>query len=404
MKILLMTQYFYPEPSAATNRLLSFARGFANKGHDVTVLCEFPSYPSGILARHHRFKLFEKEKYENFTIVRTFIIPTTRFGVISRLLNYASFLVSSFIIGLFLRRPDVIVGSSPPPTVGLSAALLSIIKFVPLIGDIRDLWPEYAIVIGELTNKFAIWGGRLTEKIFYRRCYAFITISEGLKDYLSKRCPGKSISIVMNGSSIPDSDLYAGKRADCFAGDAVTVCYAGVVGLLQPIQDIVDAAQITSKDKSIRYLIIGDGVKRESLENQLISKNLTNIAFTGGLPFNQTLNYLLKSDIAVVPLLGIEHFKSALPSKFFDYMALGLPIILGVDGEARQILSKNNTGVYYSPGSPEDLVAKIKWLQSHQEEARCMGEAGRNLVFSNFSRSVLADRMESIVSDLISKR
>ena len=396
-----MTQYFYPEPSAATNRLLSFARGFAAKGHTVQVLCEFPNYPSGKLAKHHRYKLFEKEKFENFTIIRTFIIPPTRFGVISRLLNYASFFVSSFLVGLFLERHDVIVASSPPPTVGLSAAILSYIKMVPLVGDIRDLWPEYAIVIGELTNKMAIWGGRLTENIFYKRCFAFVTISEGLKVYLAKKAPGKKISIVMNGSSIPDLEAFSDKQAKCFMNKTVIVCYAGVVGLLQPIQDIVDAAQITLKDNSIRYLVIGDGVKRESLENQLISKNLSNIEFTGSLPFDKTLNYLLQSDMAVVPLLGIEHFKSALPSKFFDYMALGLPIILGVDGEARQILNSHSTGVYYTPGSPEQLVEKIRWLQAHQDDARCMGEAGRKLVFSQFSRSVLADKMEKIISELI---
>jgi glycosyltransferase involved in cell wall biosynthesis len=404
MKILLMTQYFYPEPGAATNRLLSFARGFARKGHDVTVLCEFPCYPSGILPKQYRFKLLKKERFENFDVIRTFIIPTARFGLISRLLNYASFLASSFLVGLFLKRADVIIASSPPPTVGLSAAALSFLKMVPLVGDIRDLWPEYAIAIGELKSGVAIVSSRVTEFIFYSRCFAFVTISQGLKDYLERKAPGKRVFIVMNGSSIPEQEAYSCKRANCFAGTVTHVCYAGVVGLLQPIQDIVDAAQITLNDRSIIYSVIGDGVKRESLENQLLSKNLDNIIFTGSLPFNETLDRLLQSDIAVVPLLDIEHFKSALPSKFFDYMALGLPIILGVDGEARNILESNQTGVYYKPGSPEDLVDKIKWLQAHAQKARAMGEAGRKLVFESFSRSVLADKMERIVAELIESR
>jgi glycosyltransferase involved in cell wall biosynthesis len=110
---------------------------------------------------------------------------------------------------------------------------------------------------------------------------------------------------------------------------------------------------------------------------------------------------LLNSDVAVVPLLDIEHFKSALPSKFFDYMALGLPIILGVDGEARQILENYSTGIYYRPGCPEDLVEKIRWLQANPNLARKMGEAGRTLVYDNFSRSELAERMEQIVSQLL---
>ncbi len=404
MKILLMTQYFFPEPGAATNRLLSFARGFAAKGHDVTVLCEFPCYPSGNLPKQYRFKFLKKERFEDFDVVRAFVVPTTRFGLISRLLNYASFLVSSFLIGLFLKRPDVIIASSPPPTVGLSAATLSFLKMVPLVGDIRDLWPEYAIAIGELKSGVAIVSSRITELIFYRRCFAFVTISRGLKDYLEKKAPGKKVFIVMNGSSIPEHGVYSCKQANCFAGTITHVCYAGVVGLLQPIQDIVDAAQITLNDKSIIYSVIGDGVKRESLENQLLSKNLDNIIFTGGLPFNETLDRLLQSDIAVVPLLDIEHFKSALPSKFFDYMALGLPIILGVDGEARQILESHQTGIYYKPGSPEDLVDKIKWLQVHPQQARAMGQAGRKLVFESFSRSVLAEKMEKIISELIESR
>ena len=115
MRILIVTQYFYPEPGAATNRLLSFARGLARNGHDITVLCEFPSYPSGVLARQYRFKLFKIERFENFRIVRAFILPTTRFGILSRLLNYASYLFSSFVVGLFLRRPHIMIASSPPP-------------------------------------------------------------------------------------------------------------------------------------------------------------------------------------------------------------------------------------------------------------------------------------------------
>jgi colanic acid biosynthesis glycosyl transferase WcaI len=400
LKILLMTQYFHPEPGAATNRLLSFARGLAQKGHDVSVLCEFPCYPSGILPKQYRFKLFKKEYFEGIKIIRTFVIPTARFGLISRLLNYASYLVSSFIIGLFLRRPDIIVASSPPPTVGLSAAGVSFLKMIPLVGDIRDLWPEYAIVIGELKSKLAIVASRITESIFYRRCFAFITISEGLKRGIEQKTKDKKVFIVMNGSSIPDSKDYADKSANCFTRPEINVCYAGVVGLLQPIQDIVDAAQITSCDPTINYTIIGDGVKRESLENQLLSKNLTNITFMGALPQSKTLDFLLQSDVAVVPLLDIEQFKSALPSKFFDYMALGLPIILGVDGEARHILESNNTGVYYKPGHPEELVARIKWLKDNPEKAREMGLAGRKLVFSSFARSVLAEKLEKIISDL----
>lgn len=402
MRILLMTQYFYPEPGATTNRLLSFARVFASKGHEVTVLCEFPNYPVGILPREYRYKLFKVEQFENFKIVRTFILPTARSNVFTRLLNYASYFISSFLIGIFLKRPHVIIASSPPPSVGLSAALVSMVRFVPLIGDIQDLWPEYAIAIGELKNKLAIFLCKLVESTFYWRCMALVTISNGLKEYLDeKTAHKKQVSIVRNGSSIPDIPALADKRANCFSRPTINVCYAGVIGLLQPIEDIVDAAELTIRDSSIRYTVIGDGVRRKNLETKLLTKNLVNIEFTGALSQNDTIEMLLKSDIAIVTLLEIEQFKSALPSKFFDYMAIGLPVVLGVDGEAREILETHKTGIYYKPGCPEDLVEKIRWLKAHPDEGRAMGQAGRGVAKSMFSRYELAIKMEAIISELI---
>ncbi len=404
MKILLMTQYFYPEPGATTNRLLSFARIFAQKGHDVTVLCEFPSYPVGVLPKEYHYRLFKTEKFENFRVVRTFILPTARSNVLSRLLNYASYFISSFVIGVFLRRPDVIIASSPPPTVGLSAALVSIVRFVPMIGDIQDLWPEYAIAIGELRNKVAIIIGKLVESIFYWRCLALVTISNGLKEYLDKKTKGKKqVFIVRNGSSIPDMPEFPQIKANCFSRKTVNVCYAGVIGLLQPIQDVVDAAELTLTDESIRYTVIGDGVRRGNLENQVLTKNLSNMTFTGALSQKETIDLLLESDIAIVTLLDIEQFKSALPSKFFDYMAMALPIVLGVDGEAREILETNKTGLFYKSGYPEDMVKQIRWLQANPAKGKEMGLAGRQLVIESFSRSDLSVKMEKIISELIIK-
>jgi glycosyltransferase involved in cell wall biosynthesis len=402
MKILLMTQYFYPEPGATPNRLISFAREFSRKGHELTVLSEFPCYPTGKLPRQYRFKLFKSEYFENFKIIRTFVLPTARSNIITRLFSYASFFLSSFLASLLLRRPDIIIVSSPPPTVGASAALISKIKGVPLVGDIQDLWPEYAIAIGKLRNRVIIYLCRLTERIFYQNCIAMVTISEGLKDYLAEYTNGKKqIYIIRNGSSFPDDPLFYKKQSRCFSQKTITVCYAGVIGLLQPIQDIIKAAEITLPDKTIRYLIVGDGVNKKRFENQVITKELSNVTFKGVISQDETNRLLLKSDIGIVTLLDIDQFKSALPSKFFDYMAVGLPVILGVDGEARKILETNNTGVYYKPGNPDTLVEKIRYLQDNPDIARSMGCAGRKLVLDEFSRSKLSSEMEELISHLV---
>jgi glycosyltransferase involved in cell wall biosynthesis len=398
-----MTQYFYPEPGAPTNRYLSFARKFADKGHDVTVLCEFPNYPSGKLSRKYRFKLFEHERFEKFKIVRTWVTATKRTNALKRILNYASFTFSSLVVGLFLRRPDVILVSTPPLPTCISAVLLSIFKSTKLIGDIQDLWPEFAIAMGALRNKPIIKISKFIEKIFYWRCIILITVTKGFRQYLIKHtCGKKQVLLVYNGSSYTDVPEL-NKPAKVFSKDYINVCYAGNVGLAQSIGDIVDAAHITRRDDSIKYTIIGDGVSKRELESKAKAMNLENIEFTGSKSLDETNKYLLNSDISVVPLIELEIFKLVLPAKFFDCMAIGHPIILGLDGEARGILEKNKTGIYYKPGNSQDLVEKIRWLQANPLSAKKMGSSGRKLVINSFTRSNLADIAEEIITNAVNR-
>lgn len=404
MKVLIVTQYFYPEPGATTNRILSFAREFAQKGHDVTVLCEFPSYPTGVLPKQYRYKLLAREKFENFTVVRSFIISTARTNLFTRLASYLSFATSSFLIALSLKKPDVIIALSPPPTVGFIAAIVSKIKSVPMIGDIQDLWPEYAIATGHLRNRFAISLARFIEHFFYNNCTAMVTISKGVKEYLEAITKGKKpIHIIYNGSSIPDSPDYGEICATPFTRPGISICYAGVIGILQPIEDLVAAAELTREDKTISYNIIGDGVRKEELANLARQKGLENIKFWGALSQAETNSKLKMADIGIVTLLDIEQFKSAIPSKFFDYMAIGLPVILGVDGEAREILENHKTGLFYQSGCPEELVKQVRFLQANPTMAKDMGSSGRKLVISKFRRSQQSTEMEKIITEFEKK-
>jgi colanic acid biosynthesis glycosyl transferase WcaI len=401
MKILIITQYFYPEPGATTNRILSFAREFTQKGHDVTVLCEFPSYPTGVLPKQYRYKFLVKEKFENFRVVRSFIISTARTNLFTRLASYFSFSLSSFIIALGLKKPDVIIALSPPPTVGFIAAIVSKLKSVPMVGDIQDLWPEYAIATGHLRNPIAISLARFIEHFFYKNCTAMVTISKGVKEYLADITKGKKpIHIIYNGSSIPDAPDYTEILTSPFTRPEINICYAGVIGILQPLEDLVNAAELTRDDKSIRYTVIGDGVRKVELETMAAQKGLNNIIFRGALSQAETNSILKTADIGIVTLLDIEQFKSAIPSKFFDYMAIGLPVILGVHGEAREILETSKTGLFYQSGRPEELVKQIRVLQSNPTESAMMGSAGRDLVIAKFRRAHQSSEMEKVISEL----
>lgn len=403
MKILLISQYFYPEHGATTNRILSFARGLAAKGHDVSVLCEFPNYPSGKLAPKDRFRFARKEKLENFTVFRAMVIPTGRSSTAMRLINYWSFMLSAFVVGLFIKRPDVVLVSSPPLFAGPAAVMISILKRVPLVADIRDLWPEDAIAMGFLNNPLARWGGRLTARQLYRRASLITTISEGLKGHLKRLAQGKEAHVVYNGSEVPDLYPEPCLHPSMASAREITVCYAGMLGLGHPIEDLVLAAEATRDDPTIRYLIVGDGVRRTHLMDQCTAKGLTNITFTGGVNYEKSLEYLRGSQIAVVALTDNPIFKSAIPSKFFDCMALGLPVILGVDGEARKVLEGNETGVYYRSGDWEDLKAKILFLKGNPVLADKFGANGQKLVYDRFRRSYIAAELERLLKTRFSK-
>jgi len=403
MKILFLSQYFPPETGANSSRVYSFADYFARSGHDVTVICEFPNYPGGKLDKKHWFRFFKTESMDNFRVIRTAVIPSARSNVLSRLLNYFSFFLSSLIVGLFLKRQDLIVVTSPPPTVGLSAVILGILKSTPVIGDIQDLWPEYAIALGVIKNRAAIGILNYLTSIFYRQCSAMTTISIGIRDDLKSRIsPDIPIEIIHNGSFIPDSTRLDRIHVNGYINEITNVCYAGQIGICQKIDDIIAAAEITKSDGSIIYTLIGDGVKKDHYQKIVNEKGLSNVVFAGLLSLEETMNALIEADIGVVTLEGIDLFKAALPTKLFDYMAAGLPVLLNVDGEARELVETYKTGLYFSPGSPSDLVRHIRFIQQNESIAREMGMAGRKLAENSFSREKLAADMERFAANLIS--
>ena len=320
-----------------------------------------------------------------------------------RLVNYFSFMFSAFIIGLFLRRPDLIFISSPPLFAGPAAVWLSLIKRTPLALDARDIWPEEAIMMGELKNRFAIFGGRLTAQLLYRNSRLIIAPTEGLNVRLKNMAPGKEVITVFNGSSFPDiNPTYV--RVYRRQHEEMTVCYSGVLGLHKPIEDIINAAEATADDQEISYLIVGEGVRRISLLMKVAEKGLHNIHFTGGVSIEKAFEYMMQSDVGISPLVVTEIFKGAIPAKMFDYMALGLPIISGVDGEARELLERNETGLFYRSGDWQDLRDKILFLKNNPDEARRLGENGRKLVSEKFRRSQQALQLEAILSGRFGKK
>ena len=205
MNILYITQYFYPEVGATQNRALEMASYLVKSGHEVTILTEFPNHPSGIIPKRYRFKLFERERYKGIEVIRSFVKASPNKDFVNRILFYLSFMISSIIAGMKLknRRYDIVYATSPPLFVGLSGYIISRLKKIKFVFEVRDLWPESAVVMGELKNKKAIQLSEWIERICYKNASRIVVVTKGIHDHLTQKdIDPDRLWIVPNGANV----------------------------------------------------------------------------------------------------------------------------------------------------------------------------------------------------------
>lgn len=409
MKILYITQYFYPEIGATTNRALANVRYFANKGHDVTVLTEMPNHPKGIIFNGYKHKIFVKEKKDNFLVNRVWVFTSERKTFITRILFYVSFMFMGFLHTLFSwRKYDIVYVSSPPLFVGVIGLWLKkIFKKTKFVFEVRDLWPDSAIEIGELKSRKAIKISLRLEKQFYENAEKIIAISQHMKNkIIAKGFSAEKILVIYNGT---DTDFIENERKisgqflrKYKKNNKFTVVYAGILGLAQGMQVLFNAAD-KLRNEPIQFNIIGIGPKELELKEKREKLNLHNLHFIGEINRNIIHEYLLASDCGVIPLRNLELFKGALPSKIFDYMACGLPILIGIDGEAKNIIEDSNAGLFFKPENADDLTKKILWMKNHPKERIEMGKRGRKFVEKYYIREKQAEILEKELLKLLEK-
>ncbi len=397
MKILIVTHYFPPEIGAPQARLSDFARMWTQAGQDVTVLTGMPNHPTGVVPPEYRHRLRMSESVDGYRVLRSWLYATPNEGIVRKTLGHLSFMVSSVLLGWRrIGRPDVIVVSSPTFFSIASAWLLARAKRARLVVEVRDLWPAIFVELGVLTNRHVIRILERLELAAYRAADVVVVVSEGFKQHIVDRgIPSQKVVTIRNGADIerfrPDHPIPAGMRQQLGAQEGeVLVLYIGAHGISQGLRSVVDAAA-ELVDKPIHVTLVGEGAEKQAVVERVRELGLTNVTCLPGVPREAVADVIAAADICLVPLRDVPLFSTFIPSKIFEFLAAGRPVIGAVTGEPATILKDAGADVV-PPEQPKALADAIAQLAADPGCREELATRGRAFVEAEFDRRGLAAR------------
>jgi glycosyltransferase involved in cell wall biosynthesis len=400
MKVLLLTQYFPPEIGATQNRMAEFAAALAAAGHDVEVLTEVPNHPSGIVAPAYRRRWVYRDEERGYRVTRVWVFARPRKTFATRLGFYSTYFFMAILAALARRqRYDVVVATTPPLTVAAAGLTLSRLKRIPFVVDVRDLWPEAAAALGELSNPLLYRAAARLERAVYHGAHAITATTEPFCASIAAHGSAAAISHVPTGTR-PDlyvarPDARAAFRARHGFGDRFVLAYIGLHGIAQGLEVVLEAAPATPE---VLFLLVGEGPRKRALQDECERRGCGNVRFFDEVPSDGVADVMAAADAMLVTLSPAPVFRTFVPSKLFDAMAAARPVVLMVDGEARRILETSGGGVYVPPGDAAGLTAAITTLERDPEGRARMGAAGRAFVTAHYDRRQQAARFAQIVA------
>ncbi|UCF80995.1 MAG: glycosyltransferase family 4 protein [Acidobacteriota bacterium] len=398
MRILYLSQYFPPEMGAPSARVCELSRHWANAGHDVTVLTAFPHHPTGVKPPHYRWRLWARERHYGVRVIRTYVLATPNRGL-RRAVSYASFFLSSMLLGMWLApRPDVLVATSPQLLVALAGYGLSRLKRCPFVFEVRDLWPRVIVEVGAMRRGWFIRWLERVELALYHRAVRVVVVTEGLKRNLVGRgIPADKVGVIPNGvdsrSPCPASSI----RSELGLDGKFLVAYVGTHGMSHGLEVVLDAAEKLRERSDVQFVMVGEGARKDALKEQARARGLANVHFLPEQPRERAQAILAASDAVVVPLRKLPLFEITVPSKLFEGMAAARPVLLGVQGEARRLVEEAACGYAFEPENGAALADSIHLLLQAPDEGRRLGEAGRAYVLKHYSRQKQAERYAALL-------
>ena len=412
MRILFFTHYFPPEGNAPATRVHAMCRRWIRAGHRVEVVTGVPNVPAGIAYEGYRNRLYQEESVDGIRVRRVWTWLAANQGAVLRTVNYLSYMISATIVGLFAGRdghgPDVIVATSPQFFCGWAGVIVSRLRGVPFVLEIRDLWPESITTVGAMRRGLLVRALEALERAMYAAADHVVTVGDGYADRLVERgVPRSRISVITNGV---DAEVYQPRAVDpevrrrfgVEPGD-FACAYVGTIGMAGALDVMLDAAERLQRvgRSDVKLLAIGDGAERERLAAAAASRGLTNLRFTGRLAKAEIPGVLASVDACLVHLRKEPLFESVLPSKIFEAAAMGRPILLGLRGSARTLIERAGCGLCFEPEDGEGLVASVLQLAGDPALRAALGRAGREYFTRHYDQDVLATKYLTLLRHVV---
>ena len=408
MHILFLTDNFPPEVNAPASRTFEHCREWVKAGHEVTVITCAPNFPTGKLFDGYRNRLLARETMAGIDVVRVWSYITANEGFLRRTLDYVSFMVAATPASLGVRKPDIVVATSPQFFTACAGYLASRLRGVPFVFELRDLWPESIRAVGAMKQSRILDWLEKIELFLYRKAAMIVSVTNSFKENLSHRGidPAK-IHVVTNGADLmlfqpqkKDAELERrlGLEGKFVAG------YVGTHGLAHGLDTLLEAARRLREEgrNDIHLLFLGNGAKKAELCARARALNLANVTFLDSVPKADVVRYWSLLDASVIHLRKTELFASVIPSKLFESMAMGIPVLHGVRGESAAIVEREGAGLTFAPENAGQLRDRLIELAQDRQLAARLSASGLAAA-GRYDRRRLASRMLHLVESCARK-
>jgi glycosyltransferase involved in cell wall biosynthesis len=403
MHILFLTDNFPPEVNAPASRTFEHCREWVKLGHRVTVITGAPNFPKGQVFEGYRNRLWQQETIAGIDVVRVWTYITANEGFAKRTVDYLSYMLTGLLASLFVRRVDVIVGTSPQFFTACAAYASSRFKRVPWVFELRDIWPESIRVVGAMKQSKVLDLLERVELFLYRKSSAIVSVTHTFRASLMRRgVHSNKIHVVTNGVDVTrfsprskDAELL---RRYKLQGTFV-VGYIGTHGLAHALDTLLDVAQAlkTAPDGDrFRFILLGDGASKAALRKRAQVEELDNVIFVDSVSKDQVVRYWSLLDVSIIHLKKDKLFSMVIPSKLFECMGMAIPVLHGVEGESAGIVEREDVGLLFEPENPEALVNGLRRL-ANDPELLARFKANGPVGAQHYDRSALALRMLEIL-------
>ncbi len=319
-----------------------------------------------------------------------------------RVIAFVSFMLSSFWLGLGVKNVDLVWGTSPPIFQGVTAWALARLKGAKFLFEVRDLWPQFAIAVGVLTNPILIRMSEWLERFLYRHADRVMVNSPGFREHVEVR-GAKRVELVPNGSDpsmFDPADKGISFRQSNHLEERFVALYAGAHGMSNDLGVVLEVAKML-EGTDVQIVLLGDGKEKANLQVQAEEMRLTNVIFASSVPKSEMPGALAAADACIAILKPLEEYKTTYPNKVFDYMAAGRPVALSIDGVIREVVESAGCGIFAEPGNPSALANAIRTLATDKEKAREIGLKGRAYLEEHFSRAAIGEKLLNLLDEMV---